>query len=250
MKKLLNEKSMKNIVLCSALAIAMATASCVSQRRVDDPIKFSSNSNLQPMGQPQPIQLQQPQPAYQQPQTIQPTQQNCCPPASSGSSTDQDSMIPFTRDLYYRLKNNNQDIRKLQFFVDQTLVLSRGTSQDKLYIDKARVMNQYGINENKIELLAYTPGVVEAIEPDGLRVSFESAGNNIKFINNRYSPEFFIFSGTNWDNGTAEVSYKGTTYRASCGTCGSVADARLVVRQKDIMAGETKTLTLPGRVIQ
>jgi hypothetical protein len=162
---------------------------------------------------------------------------------------DADSMIPFTRELYNRLRYNNQDIRKLQFFVDQTIILSRGLSQDKLYIDQGKVVNQFGVNENKIELPALTPGVIEAIEPDGLRVSFESPNNNLKFINNKYSPEFFVFSGTNWESGTAEVTYKGTTYKASCGTCSSVADAKLVVRRKDVMAGETKTNIIIGRTI-
>jgi hypothetical protein len=189
---------------------------CVSSRKVDVPIKF------------QPI----------QPRIETPTKQ-----------ADPDVMIPFTRDLYNRLRQANQDIRKLQFFVDQTIILSRGTSQDKLYIDRGKLVNQSGMNENKIELPALTPGVVELIEPDGMRISFESANNNIKFINNKYSPEFFIFSGNNWENGTAEIDYKGTTYRASCGTCSSVAEAKLVVRQKDIMAGDTKSYIIGGRTI-
>ena len=196
--------------------ITICLVSCVSSRKADAPIKFTAP----------------PEPKIEVAPTV-----------------DQDSMIPFTRELYNRLRISNQDIRKLQFFVDQTLILSRGLSQDKLYIDQGKVINQFGVNENKIELSALTPGIVEAIEPDGLRVSFESANNNLKFINNKYSPDFFIFSGTNWENGTAEVAYKGTTYRASCGTCGSVADAKLVVRRKDVMAGETKTITLPGRTI-
>lgn len=190
--------------------------SCVSSRKVDVPIKF------------QPI----------QPRIETTTKQ-----------ADPDVMIPFTRDLYNRLRQANQDIRKLQFFVDQTIILSRGTSQDKLFIDRGKLVNQSGMNENKIELPALTPGIIELIEPDGMRISFESANNNIKFINNKYSPEFFIFSGNNWENGTAEIDYKGTTYRASCGTCSSVAEAKLVVRQKDIMAGDTKSYIIGGRTI-
>lgn len=189
---------------------------CVSSRKVDVPIKF------------QPI----------QPRIETTTKQ-----------ADPDVMIPFTRDLYNRLREANQDIRKLQFFVDQTLILSRGTSQDKLFIDQGKLVNQSGMNENKIELPALTPGIIELIEPDGMRISFESANNNIKFINNKYSPEFFIFSGSNWENGTAEINYKGTTYRASCATCSSVADAKLVVRQKDVMAGDTKSYIIGGRTI-
>ncbi len=189
---------------------------CVSSRKVDVPIKF---------------------------QPIQPRIEN------QTKQSDPDVMIPFTRDLYNRLRQANQDIRKLQFFVDQTIILSRGTSQDKLFIDRGKLVNQSGMNENKIELPALTPGIVELIEPDGMRISFESANNNIKFINNKYSPEFFIFSGNNWENGTAEIDYKGTTYRASCGTCSSVAEAKLVVRQKDIMAGDTKSYIIGGRTI-
>lgn len=191
---------------------------CVGSKQVDAPIKF-----------------------YAPPAKIVPT---------VSAPVEQDSMIPFTRDLYNKLRLGNQDIRKLQFFVDQTLILSRGLSQDRLYIDKGKVVNQFGVNENKIELLALTPGIVESIEPDGMRIIFENgANNNIKFINNKYSPEFFIFSGTNWDNGTAEIDYKGTTYRASCGTCSSVADAKLVVRQKDVMAGDTKTYIISGKTL-
>lgn len=212
---------MKNVIKFTAVASVVFFASCVSSRKVDTtPIKFTPIA---------PAIVSSPE---------------CC-----GTPVDADSMIPFTRDLYNRLRMSNQDVRKLQFFVDQTIILSRGLSQDKLYIDQGKVVNQYGVNENKIELPTLTPGVVEGIDPDGLRVAFEN-GNNLKFINNKYSPEFFIFSGTNWDNGTAEVPYRGTTYRASCGTCGSVSEAKLVVRQKDIMSGDTKTSIIGGRTIR
>lgn len=160
-----------------------------------------------------------------------------------------DSLIPFTRELYYRLKQSNLDIRKLQFFVDQTIVLSRGVDNGAIDIQGGKIVNKYGVNENKIELLALTPGVVEAIEPDGLRVSFEQ-GSNLKFINNQYSRENFSFSGANWDDkGTAEVNYRNSVYRASCGTCSSVADAKLVVRQKDIDNTNIKTYTIRGRTV-
>ncbi len=212
--------TMKYTTTFFAIVVSSLLVSCVGSRKVDAPIKF-----IAPVAPPIVVE--------------------------SAPAPEQDSMIPFTRELYNRLRTSNQDIRKLQFFVDQTIILSRGLSQDKLYIDQGKVVNQFGVNENKIELPALTPGIVEAIDPDGLRVSFESANNNLKFINNKYSPEFFIFSGTNWDDkGTAEVNYKGSTYRASCGTCSSIADAKLVVRQKDVMAGDTKTYVIPGRTLK
>jgi hypothetical protein len=214
---------MKNAFSILCVCVAILTWGCVSKKKAETtPIKFSTP------------------PAS----TVQPVfSSDCCPP-------DQDSMIPFTRELYNRLRVSNQDIRKLQFFIDQTVILSRGLSQDKLFIENGKVVNQSGVNENRIELPALTPGVIDAIEPDGLRVAFEGGGNNLKFINNKYSPEFFIFTGANWENGTAEVPYRGTTYRASCATCSSVSEARLVVRQKDIMTGSTNVNVIGGKTIK
>jgi hypothetical protein len=221
MKSLLN-----TIGFCSIITLL----GCVSNRHSDSgPIKFSNPT-------PPPAMATAPAP-----QGV--PMANCCP-------EEQDSMIPFTRDLYNRLRVSNQDVRKLQFFIDQTIILSRGLSQDKLYIDNGKIVNQYGVNGNKIELPALTPGVVEAIEPDGMRIAFEGGGNNLKFINNKYSPEFFAFSGTNWDNGTAEVPYRGTTYRASCATCGSVSEASLVVRRKDVNVGNTNANIIGGRTLK
>ncbi|MFY8128526.1 MAG: hypothetical protein ACOVMM_09110 [Chitinophagaceae bacterium] len=206
---------MKYRIFAIAIVSCMFWVSCVSSKKTKQaPIKFN----------PPPVKVE---PA---------------PPVEA------DSLIPFTRELYYRLKERNLDIRKLQFFIDQTIVLSRGTDNGNLDIQGGKIVNKYGINENKIELLALTPGIVEAIEPDGLRVSFEQ-GSNLKFINNAFSPVHFIFSGANWSNGTAEVNYRNTIYRASCGTCGSVAEAKLVVRQKDIDNNDVKTYTIPGRTI-
>lgn len=159
---------------------------------------------------------------------------------------DADSLIPFTRDIYESLRKAGLDVRNLQFYVDQTIVLSRGRDMNQYDIKDGKLIYKYGIDETKKELLALTPGIVESIEPDGLRISFEP-GANIKFINNKYSPEFFIFSGNNWDRGTAEVNYKGTNYRASCGTCSSVGEAKLVIRKKDLDANNTNGDVIKGR---
>lgn len=201
---------MKNFSRIFAFFVVIALVSCVSKKKTTSaPIKFI----------PPPVKVEAP--------------------------VDTDSLIPFTRELYNKLRDAKLDVRKLTFFIDQTVILSRGLDLSQYDIIDGKLINKSGTKENKIELLALTPGQIEAIEPDGLRVSFEK-GNNMKFINNKYSPEFFIFSGSNWDRGTAEISYRGTTYRASCGTCSSVGEAKLVVRQKDINVGDTNTSQIGG----
>ncbi|CAF3935763.1 unnamed protein product, partial [Rotaria sp. Silwood1] len=150
---------------CNLKTEIVALGSCVSSKKTDNgPIKFAMPTNTAaPINAPNVAPINTP---INTPNAAAPIQNNnCCP-----QQDDKDSMIPFTRELY-----------------------NRGLSQDKLYIDNGKVVNQYGVNENKVELPALTPGVVEAIEPDGLRVAIEGGGNNLKFINNKYSPEFFIF---------------------------------------------------------
>ncbi|MDE3235764.1 MAG: hypothetical protein KGO81_07410 [Bacteroidota bacterium] len=159
-----------------------------------------------------------------------------------------DPYVPFTKDFYAKLKAYGIDVKKVQFFVDQQLVLTRYVDQSRAEVKSGVVKFLNGKYVNEIVIPQYTPCVVDSIDFDGFRVSFESGSNNhFKFINNRYSPDYFIFSGTNWKDGTADVYYDNQIYRVNCGTCSSAADAKLVVKQSDIDKTEKKTKVLQGR---
>lgn len=158
-----------------------------------------------------------------------------------------DTFVPFTKELYNRLRGYNIDIKKVQFFVDQQLVLDRFVDQSSAEVTSGVVKFINGRYVNEIIIPKYTPCTVESEDMDGFRVTFESGSANFfKFINNRYSPEFYVFSGTNWKDGTADVIYDKLTYRVNCGSCSSAADARLVVKQSDIDNTEKKTKILKG----
>ncbi len=158
--------------------------------------------------------------------------------------------VPFTREMYDRLIDEGIDIKKVQFFIDQKIVLSRYLDSAKTLVSAGIIKMSKGKIVNEIVIPAYTPGVCEVIEDDGLRISFDRQGGSIKFLNDEtYSPKFFIFTGTNWNNGTAEVEYAEKTYRASCANCGSVAEAKLVVKQSEMDKMDKKTRTLTGRKV-
>ncbi len=161
-----------------------------------------------------------------------------------------DPYVPFTREIYTKLLTNRIDIKKLQFFVDQELVLSRGLDNGKIEVTSGvlKILNGKYINEIIIPI--YTPGVCELVEGDGLRVSFEKGGQTFKFLNSRqYSPENFIFTGTNWKDGSCEVDYDNNKYRVNCGSCASVSDAKLVIKQSDIDKNDTKSRRIGGNII-
>ena len=162
---------------------------------------------------------------------------------------DTNTYVPFTRDLFNRIKSYNIDVKRVQFFIDQKLVLTRYIDQNKAEVTSGVVKFINGKYINEIVIPANTPCVCDSVETDGLRVSFDRSGNEFKFINNKYSPDFFIFSGTNWKDGSCDVMFDRTVYRAACGTCSSAADIKLIVRQADVDNIQRKTKVLQGRKI-
>ena len=162
---------------------------------------------------------------------------------------DTSAYVPFTRDLFNRIKAYNIDVKRVQFFIDQKLVLTRYIDLNKAEVTSGVVKFMNGKYINEVVIPANTPCVCDSVDYDGLRISFDRSGNQFKFINNKYSPDFFIFSGTNWKDGSCDVFYDKAIYRATCGSCSSAADIKLTVRQSDIDNTQKKSKVLPGRKI-
>ena len=158
--------------------------------------------------------------------------------------------IPFTRDLYNILRAKNIDVRKVQFFIDQQLILSRYYDVNKADVVSGVIKFANGRYIDEIIIPSLTPGICDSIEADGLKINFERGNNDFKFINNKYSPDFFIFSGNNWKDGSCDVLYNKMIFRAACGACSSASDIKLVVRQSDIDNTKKSTKTLTGRKVE
>ena len=152
-------------------------------------------------------------------------------------------LVPFTRELFFKLKENGLDIKKLKFYVDNTIALNKIASTGNFEIDNNGILiNKKGIAENLIKITPQVAGMVESIEADGLRLNFGRPNSTLKFINNTVSPKFFSFIGDKFDklNGTVEIPYNGTTYKANCEGCQTVTDTKLMIKQLDIDAGINK----------
>ena len=158
--------------------------------------------------------------------------------------------VPFTRDLYNKLRASNIDFRLVQFYIDQQLVLTRGLDKNALTVESGVIKYANGKYVNEILINQLTPCLVDSIDADGFRMKFDKNNKNtLKFINNKYSPDFFIFSGTNWKDGGCDVMYDKLIYHVNCGTCSSASDAKLLVRQSDIDKSERHTITVPGATV-
>lgn len=174
-----------------------------------------------------------------------PNANNAYTPAAAAPAIDKSQFVPFSRELQMRFAAFNVDLKRVQFYIDQKLVLTRYLDSAKAEVQSGTVKFINGKLINEIIIPAYTPGVIESADMGGVRVSFEN-GNSFLFVPSQ-DEDKFVVAGNNWDNGTVEVPYDKGVYRASSGASNSVADVRLVVKLTDVNKSDKKTRTLQGR---
>jgi hypothetical protein len=172
--------------------------------------------------------------------------------ASCGGSRklSRDNFVPFTRDLKLKLEKENIDLKQVQFYVDQKVILSRNLGDQKVEVHSGVVKLENGKFINEVIVPAFTPGVCEATENDKLMVSFEKDNNNLAFgPGSGYTFNDYVLYGTEWRNGTAAVTFDSNKFRARCGSCQDVASVTLVIRKSELDKIERKTRTLKGRTV-
>lgn len=158
--------------------------------------------------------------------------------------------VAFTKALRQRVLNSNLDLKRVQFFVDQKLILRRTLGSEKAEVESGVILFEKGAYVNEIVIPAYTPGVCESVNGDRMRVSFEKQGNFLEFAALGDNTTFKL-AGTNWDtvNGTADVTYENFTYKIQCATCNSAGDAKLVVIKKEIDSLNQQQRVVEGRKV-
>ena len=165
-----------------------------------------------------------------------------------------DPFVPFTRELFDKLSANNIDVKLVQYYIDQQLVLTRFLSNDQVTVKNGVIKFNNGQYVNEIIIPQYTPVVCESLEGDGLRVNAETGtGTTLKFLNSKqYSPVNYIFNPDKWNkDGSCEVMYNGNRYTVVCPTCStnSPNEAKLVVRQSALDNLDKKSTILSGRKV-
>jgi len=169
---------------------------------------------------------------------------------SSSKKASRGNFVPFTKDLKQRLEKDNIDLRQVQFYVDQKLILSRNLGDQKLVVSSGVVKMENGKYINEVIVPAFTPGICDTTQSDKLMVSFEKGNNDLAFgPGSGYTINEYVLYGTEWKNGTAAVTFDSNKFRARCGTCTDIASATLVVRKSAIDKIDRKSRTLKGRTV-
>jgi len=170
---------------------------------------------------------------------------------SSSRKTSDKKFVPFTRELKQRLERDNIDLRQVQFYIDQKVVMSRYVDNEKVQVTSGVVKFDNGQYINEVVVPSFTPGVCEQVINDRLLISFEKGNNDLAFgLGNGYSSDYYVLYGNDWKNGTAVVSFDNNKFRAHCATCQDLSMARLVVRKSEIDKMERKTRVVQGRTVE
>ena len=169
----------------------------------------------------------------------------------TGSRKARSGYVPFTKDLKQRLERENIDIKRVQFYVDQKLILSRNVDDKKAQVSSGVVRLENGKYINEVIIPAFTPGICDTIMNDRMMINFEQGNNDLAFgQGSGYTFANFVLYGSEWKNGTAAVTFDSNKFRASCGSCADVASATLVVRKSEIDKFERKSRTVKGRKVE
>ncbi len=156
--------------------------------------------------------------------------------------------LTFSKLLKERLEHDNIDITKIQFYVDQKLVLRRLQSNEKGTVKGGIILFNNDQEVKELVIPAFTPGVCEKVYGDNLKLSFDVAGKTLEF-GALYGNNNFILVGTNWHQGMVDVMYDGSTYQVQCGSCSSAAEAKIVVRKNQTYKVDDKAKVVAGRKI-
>jgi hypothetical protein len=156
------------------------------------------------------------------------------------------TMVPFTKSKKQQLERNNADIKQLQFYVDQKIILRPMGGADREVVKNGAIVKETQAMANEIVIPELTPVVCDRVSGDTLMISFEASGNRIAFVA-PYGSNNFSIAATNWINGSADVMYNNQTYRIICGSCGNIAEATLLVKEatnapKQSAAGNATTV--------
>lgn len=169
---------------------------------------------------------------------------------SSRHSTNRDRYVPFTAELKQRLERSNVDLKQVQFYIDQKVVMTRNLGNEKVEVSSGVVKFSNGEYINEVIVPSFTPGVCESVANEKLMISFEKGNNDLAFgLGSGYTANSYVLYGNDWRNGSAVVSFDNNKFRARCATCQDLAMVRLLVRKSEMEQVERKTHVVQGRTV-
>ena len=156
-------------------------------------------------------------------------------------------LTPFTEQLYNDFGWNEGQLKQIQFYLSEDLVMRRQLSAGSSEIlsgGKIRVEN--GRRVEVVTVPRGTPGVfLFSPKRDHFAISFESDDKYLMFGPNPKAGNRFVLLGSDWSRNGGMVTYGGQKFRVERND----AFAGLLVNLKKIQKTERQSRTARGRTV-
>jgi len=159
------------------------------------------------------------------------------------------NLTPFTQRLYDENKWTNEDLKQIQFYLSDDIVLRRQLEGGSTAIVQGEIKMVDGREVEEVIIEKGTPGVfIFSPKDNRFAVSFESDTDSryLMFGPNPKNGNRYALLASNWKRRKGEVTYDGRKYYTS----GESAYAALMVDLKRIRKVSVKSRRAKGRTVR
>ncbi len=158
------------------------------------------------------------------------------------------NLKPFTKRLYDERNWSNEDLRRVQFYLSENIVMRREVSGGTFEVISGEIKIVDGRKVEEIVIKKGTPGVfLFSPKKNRLAVSFESDGDErfLIFGPNPKTGGKFVLLASDWSKYRGTVTYDGRKYEVDSRS----AYASLMVDLKKIRKTSVSSRTAKGRKV-
>lgn len=136
--------------------------------------------------------------------------------------------VPFTMAIQEKYKLTDTDIKKIQFYTSDDIVLYKAESASKTETTGGEVVVTNKSQEERLLIKKGTPCVVVKIEgKDKLYLGFDAGDGKMLLFSGRTGNDPFKLKAEEWVNNRGKLTYDGKTYYASASSASTYIEFRL-----------------------
>jgi len=124
------------------------------------------------------------------------------------------NLVPYTDAMKKKYNWNDEQVKRIQFYVSHDIVLHRELSQGSTEIVQGKIKTINGKKVEEILIREGTPGVLTEIpKQNKMLVSFEVSDDHyLSFGVNPNANEKYVLLASDWNNGMGKVHYSDKEY--------------------------------------
>lgn len=124
------------------------------------------------------------------------------------------TLVPYTDAMKKRYNWTEEQIRRIQFYVSDDIVLHRQLSNSSTEIVQGKIKTIHGRKVDEIIIRAGTPGVLTELPREKkMMVSFEMGDDHsLSFGVNPNAGDKYVLLASEWNNGIGKIHYTGMEY--------------------------------------